>query len=366
MAKAYRMTNELYLKHQRGLWSMIALVGLLVQIAVFLFVTKESERLSLGNLASNLIILIGLASLMQWSNQKSDQAGIAEAGEAGEAYVFSYLRELDNRFVLLTNLRPSIGQMKCECDVIVVGPTGVYVIEVKNYAGTLLGDTDQREWQHTKTHGEVESVGNPIRQVERHRRILQDVLAKNGLRVGICAVVAFVGSAELELYGVTQTLVYNDMGALCQTIRGTDASAVLSAQTVEATTACLLQSGGVASRKPILTVFPVTMSRTAFIAGYAILTLALAGVFSLWAVQVGEWALLDVGLVLLGAFAGCFWFWFEDPDLRLNLFGLARALLSPVVAMALAVGAIWLFLWNTMYFLIAVLMLVGLFKFMTL
>ena len=81
-------------------------------------------------------------------------------------------RVLRNGDVLLTNVDISYDGRKAELDNVIINKYGVFIIEVKNYAGTIYGKTDDYTWIKCKTdpYGNTftKTVRNPIKQVNRH------------------------------------------------------------------------------------------------------------------------------------------------------------------------------------------------------
>lgn len=63
-----------------------------------------------------------------------------------------------------------------EIDVVLLHPTGIYVIESKNYSGWIFGKADQRNWTVCLNRNTKERVPNPIRQNNGHISALMRVL----------------------------------------------------------------------------------------------------------------------------------------------------------------------------------------------
>lgn len=63
-----------------------------------------------------------------------------------------------------------------EIDMILLHESGIYVIESKNYSGTVSGEEEAWYWKQTLQNGEVYSFYNPIRQNESHIRSLNHIL----------------------------------------------------------------------------------------------------------------------------------------------------------------------------------------------
>lgn len=112
------------------------------------------------------------------------------AGRRGEAIataaIGQVLREDD---YLLSNVRISIPEKETELDNVIVNKYGVFIIEVKNYKGKLVGTTEDFEWKKYKTtDAEItyeKDVKNPIRQVKRQIYILARYLDYYGVEVWV-------------------------------------------------------------------------------------------------------------------------------------------------------------------------------------
>ena len=112
------------------------------------------------------------------------------AGIRGEEAVVraieSVLREGDNLF---TNVSVEYDGKPAELDDVIVNKYGVFIIEVKNYTGHIVGNEDDYEWQKFKTtdagNTYVKTVKNPIKQVKRQIYILARYLEYYGIRVWV-------------------------------------------------------------------------------------------------------------------------------------------------------------------------------------
>ena len=112
------------------------------------------------------------------------------AGIRGEQAVVraieSVLREGDNLF---TNVSVEYDGKPAELDNVIVNKYGVFIIEVKNYTGHVVGSEDDYEWQKFKTtdagNTYVKTVKNPIKQVKRQIYILARYLEYYGIRVWV-------------------------------------------------------------------------------------------------------------------------------------------------------------------------------------
>ena len=107
------------------------------------------------------------------------------AGRIGEQeatdIIRSVLREDDRLF---TNVQVHYEDKPAELDNVVVNQFGVFIIEVKNYNGSLEGNEEDYEWvkYHTTDAGNTYSkiVKNPIKQVKRQVYVLAKFLEYYG------------------------------------------------------------------------------------------------------------------------------------------------------------------------------------------
>ena len=130
-----------------------------------------------------LIIFIWLVIALSKSNQK-------RAGIRGEKFATKLIREtLNDDDILLCNVRISYDGKKTELDNVILNKRGIFIIEVKNYVGTITGGLNDYEWSKTKVSASgnayTSSVKNPINQVRRQVYILANYLKDNGINVWI-------------------------------------------------------------------------------------------------------------------------------------------------------------------------------------
>lgn len=106
--------------------------------------------------------------------------------EAAVRAIQSVLREDDRLF---TNVNIEYDGKPAELDNVIVNKYGVFIIEVKNYTGHIVGSEDDYEWQKYKTtdagNTYEKTVKNPIKQVKRQVYILARYLEYYGPRVWV-------------------------------------------------------------------------------------------------------------------------------------------------------------------------------------
>lgn len=125
-----------------------------------------------------------------------------DLGNTGE-YLCAYAIErsgLAERGRLYRNLIVPTGPRSrletTEIDVVLLHPTGIYVIESKNYSGWIFGKADQRNWTVCLNRNTKERVPNPIRQNNGHISALMRVL--DLLREAFVSLIVFSERCEFK------------------------------------------------------------------------------------------------------------------------------------------------------------------------
>lgn len=113
-----------------------------------------------------------------------------EYGLQGELFatdiICSVLQDGDYFF---RNVHIVYNGKKAELDNLIVNKYGVFIIEVKNFKGVILGEEDDYKWIKYKDDGYgnifQKEVTNPIKQVKRQTYILANYLRENGVNVWV-------------------------------------------------------------------------------------------------------------------------------------------------------------------------------------
>ena len=97
-------------------------------------------------------------------------------GKLGEMKASNTLNELDrSEYKVLDNLILYSDNKTHEIDNVVISKYGIFVVEMKNYQGKVVGDKDSDKW--TQYIGKrVNKFYNPVKQNYGHMRCLSDVL----------------------------------------------------------------------------------------------------------------------------------------------------------------------------------------------
>ena len=115
---------------------------------------------------------------------------VKRAGRRGEEVATDIISQvLTEDDILLTNVKISFERTRSEIDNMIINSHGVFIIEVKNYVGELVGGLDDYEWKKYKTTpgGDIyrKTVKNPIKQVKSQIYILSHILRQHKLDVWV-------------------------------------------------------------------------------------------------------------------------------------------------------------------------------------
>ena len=137
-----------------------------------------------------IIIIIIIASNNHDFSETTFESPVEYAGRRGEQAAADIIRNiLREGDFLFTNVEITYEDKPAELDNVIVNKYGVFIIEVKNYNGKLIGTEDDYEWtkHHTTDAGNTYSkaVKNPIKQVKRQVYILAKYLEYYGSSVWV-------------------------------------------------------------------------------------------------------------------------------------------------------------------------------------
>ena len=135
-----------------------------------------------------LIIFIALAIIIASASSKNKtEREITAAGKQGEERTAYLLHSLPDNYILIRNAVINYEGRKSEIDNIVVGATGVFVVETKNHKGYIYGDCHERYWLQYK----IDDYGidhrkyfyNPTKQVATHIYRLKGIFKENKIYI---------------------------------------------------------------------------------------------------------------------------------------------------------------------------------------
>ncbi len=208
MAKIIVKRNGLYRAY--AVRRALMVLGFAVFGLSILLLALGGVRMGKGVVFALLFGLFGGAALGYGMRKK---VRILKAGVHGEAGVEKILRRLPGDFVGYRNVRAAFDGQSSELDMVVVGPTGVFIVETKNMRGQISGSYDSAQW----VQGKIGRGGtpyssrfySPVKQVGTHTYRLAHVLRNAGSRVRIHPVVYFSNmDAAVQVCGTGETPVF--------------------------------------------------------------------------------------------------------------------------------------------------------------
>lgn len=124
------------------------------------------------------IYLIGIVVL----NIIVKKIKIKLSGYLGERKVKKFLKKLEKKgYVILNDVLLPLYDKTTQVDHIVIGPSGITVIETKNYKGIIQGSNNSKYW--------IQRLGlrqnkfyNPLWQNNTHVKTIRYLLNKNGIK----------------------------------------------------------------------------------------------------------------------------------------------------------------------------------------
>lgn len=99
------------------------------------------------------------------------------------------------KFKKLRNVFISNKKDEAEIDMILFSPYGIFIVEVKNFSGSVEGNATDKKWVQYKKHdGREMYFHNPTKQADFHARVIKRL---TGCKK-VYSYVVFVGSADID------------------------------------------------------------------------------------------------------------------------------------------------------------------------
>jgi hypothetical protein len=148
------------------------------------------------------LMLVGIGAMVLFFSAITGGSSVPHhvmAGVEGEARVLDALAELPDDHVIFNQVHipdPQLPNGRRELDFVIVGPSAVTIVEVKNTPGLIHVDPDQKRWKVVKRAGCGSSPGwnaidNPLLQVRGQVRALERWLLEHGVAQTPRAMVCF-------------------------------------------------------------------------------------------------------------------------------------------------------------------------------
>lgn len=138
------------------------------------------------------IVVIVVAVVSQKTTYSERQHGKSitdRRGKEGELYIKSILGEtVQGEKYIIHDYIFEKDYMLTQIDHIVVNKCGIFVIETKNMVGHIFGDDTLDQWTQICDDGRVQKFESPVKQNEKHVKILKSILGD----IPVYSIVVFV------------------------------------------------------------------------------------------------------------------------------------------------------------------------------
>ncbi|MDR1138778.1 MAG: NERD domain-containing protein [Clostridiales bacterium] len=134
-----------------------------------------------------LSVFVGLVVIVAFAIDRQSKHDHRTKGEQGEAHVDQFLRQVPQSVVVsdIILVDDKTGRSS-QIDHVVIRPNGVFVIETKNYAGSIYGDDNQRQWTQVLAYGQTKNkMYNPVKQNSTHIWFLGRLLRQHNIYINV-------------------------------------------------------------------------------------------------------------------------------------------------------------------------------------
>ena len=161
---------------------------------VIYIATESIFPIILGGILLVVASIIWFVSITSGASFTSAKKRYGDAGERQTGYMLEQI--LPDGYTIVQNAVVTYQDGQSEIDNIVIGKTGVFIIEVKNMKGDIYGDYESRYWLQDKTdrYGieHKKEFYSPVKQVGTHIFRLANYLRDNKISTHISGAVYFV------------------------------------------------------------------------------------------------------------------------------------------------------------------------------
>ncbi|MBR2099872.1 MAG: NERD domain-containing protein [Eubacterium sp.] len=210
MAKLIHKNNKPFVPEPKrnGGADLIAIILLFAAIASgFAFLITDNTLMLAAAVISFIISVLIFIVNSPHSASPSYTPPEKAYGNIGEKKAEFVLENyLPDEYTVIQNIPICFNGDRSEIDNLVIGRTGVFIVEVKNLKGLIVGNCEEKIWKQYKTdqYGKehIDENKNPVMQVSRQIRILKEYLKANGVKTYIRGVVYFTDKEmKLQLIG---------------------------------------------------------------------------------------------------------------------------------------------------------------------
>lgn len=196
-----------YLKILKSVKKAVFFALLCVVVAIISSIVMRFGRFLTAGLILTALSVAGFLVCIIILISKQNDLSIKKQGVLGEDITAEVLsRKLSDDYTVFQNCVITLDGKSSELDLIVVGKSGILVIETKNRNGRIAGSFTKEKWVQHKVGakgGEYSAeFYSPVKQVGTHIFRLAGFLRQNGIRAHIDGAVYFSNpDAQIEISG---------------------------------------------------------------------------------------------------------------------------------------------------------------------
>lgn len=200
MAKIFIKDDSLKRKYKGYLKAVLAGGAVFLAGVLTMFISVATGMIYLPVMIAGLIADISGIILISAFGSK---ASSLKYGIKGERDTAALIERLPDGYYGIQNATVSFEGKQSEIDMIVVGPSGVFIVESKSRNGQITGDYDARYWtQHKVGRGGTpysSDFYSPVKQVGTHVYRLAHFLRSRGMGINIEGAV-YMSSDNSEVF----------------------------------------------------------------------------------------------------------------------------------------------------------------------
>ncbi|WP_051623499.1 nuclease-related domain-containing protein [Clostridium hydrogeniformans] len=201
------MKNDILFTNFRMIFQGIKFLALAV-LFIYILILQGRNRF----INSYMIMIYGIYTIYRII-YLSKKKNILKQCIEGEKNFLKLAERLPKNYKVIHNLNLNYDGKKSKVDVVVVGDSGVFVIDIKNVTGTIKGnvyDEDLIQIKKTKEGDEFENkMFNPLPEVNSNSEKICAFLKENHIYINVQSMVVFVDdNVNLDLNGTCPTAYF--------------------------------------------------------------------------------------------------------------------------------------------------------------
>lgn len=206
MAKIYR--NKSMLKKNVLNKLLITFISFLIFIISIILLIINFKNGIIIEICISVILVVGL----YYSKKNYTRYKILNSGLKGEKQTIRILKKLPKNYYVLNNVYIKHKGRKKELDFIVIGPNGVFIVEVKNHKGEIVGNYNDEvlvQNKMGKNGGKYsKEFKNPLMQLNEQVVLTKNFLLSYNLNISINGVVYFSNDmSKLNVNGRNKNVI---------------------------------------------------------------------------------------------------------------------------------------------------------------